>query len=443
MLKRLALLLLLLLLLTPAGAAQAADLTQWVVTTDMYGNPLYRTLTLREQAGVLRGDLDGDPIEGRRDGKSIWLTLKDNGGRHIVFSGAFGAAGLSGTVEESPGAESRARAVHKFSARPVPSRPAGPPRRIEFAPTTYSNEFSAHRTPVATIWPRDVVHTTTVDSGGVDEKGVTRALYGNPQTGPFFIGGAKAGDVLAVHIRRLTLNRDWADSLDDIVGRARSTRLAARSGELGKPVRWTLDREHGVARPASPTRGLKDFVVPLKPMLGGIGVAPDFGFPPISTGDTGRFGGNMDFNEIGAGATVYLPVFQPGALLYLGDAHAAQGEGETTQFALETSMDVEFSVDVLPRKSISDPRIETGTHIVALGQAGSADDAIRVATAGLVQWLEQDYVLTLSECAQVIGSSVEYAVATLAGQNVGVAAKLEKSRLAELHRVTAQINAPR
>ena len=164
-------------------------------------------------------------------------------------------------------------------------------------------------------------------------------------------------------------------------------------------------------------------------MLGGLAVAPGFGSPPVSTGDTGRFGGNMDFNEVVEGNTVYLPVLQPGALLYLGDAHAVQGDGETSQFALETSMDVEFSVDLLRRKSIATPRVESSTHIMALGQAGSLDDALRAATGGLTQWLEQDYGLTLSESAQVLGSSVQYVVANLAGRNVGVAAKLEKKRL--------------
>ncbi|RYZ33882.1 MAG: acetamidase, partial [Myxococcaceae bacterium] len=130
---------------------------------------------------------------------------------------------------------------------------------------------------------------------------------------------------------------------------------------------------------------------------------------------------------------VYLPVAQPGALLYLGDAHAAQGDGETSQYALETSMDVEFTVDVLHGKPPpSTPRVESPTHLMALGQGGSLDEALRSATQGLTQWLEQDYGLTLSESAQVLGSSVQYVVANLAGRSVGVAAKLDKARLQAL-----------
>lgn len=164
-------------------------------------------------------------------------------------------------------------------------------------------------------------------------------------------------------------------------------------------------------------------------MLGGLAVAPGFGSAPISTGDTGRFGGNMDFNEVVEGNIVYLPVQQPGALLYLGDAHALQGDGETSQYALETSMDVEFTVEVLKHKSIAMPRVESPTQIMALGQAGSLDDALRSATTGLVQWLQQDYGFTLSECAVILGSAAHYTVPNLAGRSVGVAAKLDKSLL--------------
>jgi len=286
---------------------------------------------------------------------------------------------------------------------------------------------------VLTLWPGDSVETTTLDSGGVDQHGVTRALYGNPQTGPFYVMGAEAGDTLVVHLRRLRLNRDWADSLDALVGRAQSTGVAARAADLGKPVRWNLDRARGLASPEHPGPGLRGFALPVRPMLGGLGVAPWDG-PGMSSGDTGRFGGNMDFNEVVEGATVYLPVAQPGALLYLGDAHALQGDGETSQFALETSMDVTFTVELIKGKSIGMPRVASPTHIMTLGQAGSLDDALRVATAGMTQWLQQEYGLTLSEAAVVLGSAVEYSVANLAGRSVGVAAKLKKDILSRKER---------
>src|SRR5207249_8516100 len=87
---------------------------------------------------------------------------------------------------------------------------------------------------------------------------------------------------------------------------------------------------------------------------------------PPGSGDYGRYGGNMDFNEIVEGATVYLPVSVPGALLYVGDGHALQGDGELNGNALETSMDVEFTVDVIPGKRVPGPRVESATHIMAM-----------------------------------------------------------------------------
>lgn len=424
-------LLVLLLCARPASALAASE--SWLVTTDLWGNPAYQLLTLERAGKRLTGELDGDRLEGERAGNAVHFVVTDSRQQTYVFDGKVSGEALRGTADYPDSNNPKARAAHAFTARLLPARPAGPPRVHDFTPTTWSNEFTAHRLPVLTVWPGDTVRTSTLDSGGMDAKGVTRALFGNPQTGPFFIATANPGDTLALHIRRLKPNRPFADSLDSIVGRALTPGLAAKAAGLGKPVRWALDLERGVARPETPTERLKDFTVPLRPMLGGVAVAQGFGSAPLSTGDTGRYGGNMDFNEVVEGNTVYLPVAQPGALLYLGDAHAAQGDGETSQYALETSMDVEFTVDVLHGKPPpSTPRVESPTHLMALGQGGSLDDALRSATQGMAQWLEQDYGLTLSESAQVLGSSVQYVVANLAGRSVGVAAKLDKARLEAL-----------
>ena len=314
----------------------------------------------------------------------------------------------------------------------MPERPAGPPRQIEFSPTHFYNQISADTPPALTIWPGDTIHTTTIDSGGVDEHGVTRALYGNPQTGPFYVGNAKPGDVLAVHLKQLRLNRDYADSLDAIADRVKDSSLAVKTKDLGNRVCWKLDREHNLATPENATGHLKNSSVSLRPMLGCVAVAPDFGFAPFSTSDAGRYGGNMDFNDITESATVYLDVMQPGALLYIGDGHAAMGDGETTEWALETSMEVEFTVDVIPGKYIATPRVETSTHIAAMGLAGSLDDAARMATSGMVQWLEQDYHLTPSESAQVIGSSAEYTISEVPDRNAGIVLKLKKDLLQKI-----------
>ncbi|MGH8445529.1 MAG: acetamidase/formamidase family protein [Solimonas sp.] len=417
--------------LLPATGHAAED---WLVVSDFWGNPVYQPLHLDGEGRSLTGVFDGDPLHGEQRGSRLSFTVVDARQARYGFTATVNGDSLCGTADYPDPNNAQARVTHAFTARRLPERPAGPPRRHDYQPTSWSNEFSPHRTPVLTVWPGDSIRTRTIDSGGVDERGVTVALFGNPQTGPFYIAGAAPGDTLAVTIRALRLNRDYADSLDTIVGRALGMGLAAQAGELGKPVRWSLDRQRMVGRPQGAQGRLKDFEVPLRPMLGGLAVAPGFGSAPISTGDTGRFGGNMDFNEVIEGNTVYLPVQQPGALLYVGDAHALQGDGETTQYALETSMDVELTVNLVKGRSIAGPRVESPTQIMALGQAGSLDDALRAATGGLIQWLQQDYGLSLSECAQLLGSSVQYSVPNLAGRSVGVAAKLDKARLAGIDR---------
>jgi amidase len=314
----------------------------------------------------------------------------------------------------------------------IPPRRGGPPQRHEFTPTTFYRQFSPFNKPVLTVAPGDTIHTTTVDAGGTDEKGVTRVLGGNPETGPFYIETAAPGDTLVVHITRLRLNRDWASSDDAIVDRGLDSDLAVKMKDGGKSVRWHLDIDRGVATPEKPAPHLAHYAVPLRPMLGCVAVAPGTAQAPPGTGDSGRWGGNMDFNEIVEGATVYLPVRVPGALLYFGDGHALQGDGELNGNALETSMDVELTVDVIPGKGVPGPRVESATHIMAMGLEGSIDDAFRSATTNMAQWLADEYKLTPSEVAQVLGTSAEYKVSEVADRNAGVVLKIRKERLQPL-----------
>jgi acetamidase/formamidase len=285
---------------------------------------------------------------------------------------------------------------------------------------------------VLTINPGDMIHTTTVDAGGTDEKGVKRVLGGNPETGPFYVESAMPGDTLVVHIIKLRLNRDYAVSDDAIVGRALDDRLAAKMKDNGKDIRWHLDTAAGVATPEKPSEHLAKYTVPLRPMLGCVATAVGPTSAPPPTGDSGGYGGNMDFNEIVEGATVYLPVSNPGALLYFGDGHAAQGDGELNGNALETSMDVEVTVDVVPGKRPPQPRVENATTIIATGLGGSLEDGLRAATSNMAAWLTDDYKLTPSEIAQVLGTAAQYKIAEVADRNVNVVLKIDKERLKTL-----------
>lgn len=415
-------------IIAPAQARGSMD-GQWIIATDRWGNLEYSTLNLAATERSLSGDWDNDPLVGERSGDGFAFTVKDAGGASYAFRGRIKADALEGEADFPDSNHPARRARHAFRARRVPDRPAGGARTHDFRPQAYANSFSADLPPVLTIWPGDTVRTTTLDSGGMDAQGDTRALFGNPQTGPFFIAGAAPGDTVVIHIVKLRLNRAWADSLDTIVGRALGRGLVAQAGELGKPIRWRLDRQGGYATPENATGALKDLRVPLRPMLGGLALATGPNSPPLSTGDTGRAGGNMDFPEVVEGNSVQLPVLQPGGLLYLGDGHALQGDGETSQYGLETSLDVEFRVDLVKRASIPMPRVESPTELMVLGQAGSLDEALKSASTGLILWLQRDYGLTLSEAAQLMGAAVRFSVPNLAGRSVGVAARMDKAVL--------------
>lgn len=417
----------------PAGGTLGG---RWTVSCDFHGTLLYFKLELEQQGEKLTGNFDGDKLEGTARGSAIEFLAKDDHGGSEEAKATIKGGTISGTVTFVNGDDPTRPETHPFTATLVPLRKGGPPERHDFTPTVFYRRFSPENKPVLTVQPGDTVHTTTVDAGGTDEKGVTRVLGGNPETGPFYVETAAPGDTLLVHIVKLRLNRDWAISDDGIVDRATDGDMAQKNKDLWKDVRWHLDLAKGIASPEKPGEHLTGYSVPVRPMLGCLATAVGPAQAPPGTGDSGHFGGNMDFNEIAEGATIYLPVSNPGALLYLGDGHAVEGDGELNGNALETSMDVEFTVDVIPGKRIRGPRVESATHIMSMGLGGSLEDALRGATGGMAAWLNEDYKLTPSEVAQVLGSAAEYRISEVADRNAGIVLKINKDRLKGLSRAT-------
>jgi amidase len=404
----------------------------WVISAEYLGSPVLLSMELTQQADKLTGNFDGDKLEGTVTSNSVHFLAKDDQGGSEEGTAIVQGGTMTGTVIYVEGANPSHPIKVPFTANLAAKRPAAAPQRHDFTPTTFYRQFSGLNKPVLTVNPGDTIHTTTVDAGGTDENGVPRVLGGNPETGPFYIESAKPGDTLVVHLVRLRLNRDWAMSDDGVVDRALDSDLAVKMKDGGKTVRWHLDTQRGVATPEKPAEHLTHYTVPLKPMLGCVAVAPGVTGAPPATQDSGGWGGNMDFNEIIEGSTVYLPVRVPGALLYVGDGHALQGDGELNGNALETSMDVEFTVDVISGKHIPGPRVESSTHIMAMGLAGSLDEAFRDATSNMADWLTNDYKLTPSEVAQVLGTAAEYKVSEAADRNAGMILKINKERLQPL-----------
>ena len=295
---------------------------------------------------------------------------------------------------------------------------------------SFSNKFSLNVKPVLTIKAGDTVRTETIDAGGFDKNSVKRQRGGNPLTGPFFIENALAGDVLAVTLIKVSLNRSHAFTTETFASRSLPKSIIKQLPK-GRIVRWNLDTEKGFASPDSAYKQLQNFKVPLSPFVGCIGVAPSSGKNEILSFFSGPFGGNLDFSRVAQSATIYLPVFHEGAFLYIGDGHAVQGDGEIAGNALETSLDVEFTVRLIKNDTLKIiyPRIEDSQYIMAVGLDKSLDNAVKIATSGLLDWLQTDYHLSMAEATQVMSTSIEYTIAEIADPEVEVVAKIKKGIL--------------
>jgi amidase len=316
-------------------------------------------------------------------------------------------------------------------ARRPRERPANAPRVHDFVPKVFHRTFSSAVQPVLRIFPGDTVRTETVDTMGVDGKGVTRTFFGNPATGPFYIEGAMQGDTIAVRFNRIRPNRNTA-----FMYRGSLSPRTVSPGHVQEPAKdwskfWDLDLEKGIATPKAPSEKLKNFQIKLDPMLGCVSVAPFWG-QASSTSDMGDWGGNLDYNGIREGVTVYFSVFYAGGLLFIGDGHAQQGDGEITGQGLETSMDVEFTVDLIRGEALNQPWAENDEYILVSGIGGTATTALQHATSGMTKWLKMKYGLNDSEITTVLAPVIQYDVAAVIGKDSHIVAKIRKSVLAQL-----------
>jgi len=166
-------------------------------------------------------------------------------------------------------------------------------------------------------------------------------------------------------------------------------------------------------------------------MLGCFGVAARGG-QAISTATSAEHGGNMDYRGFAEGATVYLPVFEPGALFHLGDGHATQGDGEIVGTGIEISMDVQVTLDLRKGWTIGWPRGEHADAIFTAGNARPLDQALQHATTEMVRWLAQDYGLDLAAASAILGQCVEYDVGNVYDPAYTMICKVPKAILAML-----------
>ena len=278
----------------------------------------------------------------------------------------------------------------------------------QYQPRVYHSALGSF-TPVLRIASGDTVVTTTVDAAGQDSSGTKVTSGPNPQTGPFYVEGAEPGDVLAVRFDRLWPNRrtGWSSSAlaPNVVDPSFVTEMPSR--QKSPRAQWELDLEKGTGTLVEPETGLRRLILPLRPMLGCFGVAPP-NCQAISSDTSGTYGGNMDYRGFVQGVTVYFPVFSPGGLLFVGDGHAVQGDGEITGTGVETSFDVAFTAKLLKGKEIGWPRAENEEYIMTIGNARPLDQALQHATSEMLRWLLKEFCLDTRLTHILLGQCVEY-----------------------------------
>lgn len=254
--------------------------------------------------------------------------------------------------------------------------------RLEIPRDRKHNRWNRDLPPVAEAADGDVIlfHTTSADDGQIDPERPTFEGYDrgrvHPITGPLHVQGAEPGDVLEVEVLDVRTG-DWGWQmltrhlayLRDFV--ERETIIIAR-----------IDRQRGVARYPSGAE------VELAPMPGIIGVAPA-AHGEFRTIPPGPHAGNIDVREVRPGVRLRVPVFVPGALLSVGDVHAAQGDGEVCLNGIETNGQVEVRLRLSKGVSQDRPHLRTSTHYGLLGTGPTADAACRDALTAAVLWLAQ------------------------------------------------------
>src|SRR5690349_11808528 len=288
--------------------------------------------------------------------------------------------------------------------------------------------------PVARVKPGDIIETNTLDAFGnvLKKPGDKQSMVkgDNPLTGPFYIEGAEPGDTLA--IKFLDLQVDGNQGVGAFAPGFGALNSSTYTPMLGAPLPeriWYYPVDHA-ANTATFHAHDSNFSVqiPLHPFFGCIGVAPAGGEARSSIVPAEN-GGNMDAPEASAGNTLYLPVNVAGALLYMGDGHAAMGDGEVDGTAIEGPLRARLQVTVIKGHKIEWPRFENENSIMAVGITRPLDDALRVAFTQLVGWIHQDYGLSELDAYELLSKVAKIHLDEMVDPNYVIVASVDKKYL--------------
>jgi acetamidase/formamidase len=310
--------------------------------------------------------------------------------------------------------------------------------RLEATPSTvvygyyWSDAKPALRIDSGDIIDVDTLLTNTPEGlakGGVPDNKIQASLKaivaeltgdrkgpgGHILTGPVYVEGAEPGDVLEVKILSIILPIDY--------GYNGCKGFLPENCEPDTPIKiLNLDRSRMTAEFAP------GIILPLHPFFGSMGVAPAPELGRVSSNPPGRHAGNLDNRELVAGTTLYIPVFTRGALFEIGDGHAAQGDGEVDQTAIETSLRARLQLTVRKDMKLTWPRAETATDYISMATDPDLTVATRAAIQEMIDFVAVQRKLTKHQAYQLVSLAGNVAITQLVDKpNYGVHVRMPKS----------------
>ena len=315
------------------------------------------------------------------------------------------------------------------------AQPAGKTYRLEATPSTVAYGFyDAAAKPVLRIASGDIIDVDTLltntpralERAGVKPEDIQASLRaivdgvtdkgpgGHILTGPVYVEGAEPGDALEVRI--------FSIDLPIAYGYNGCRGFVPENCQPGSPAKIIpLDRK---AMTATFAPGI---VIPLRPFFGSMGVAPPPSAGRISSNPPSIHAGNLDNKELVAGTTLFIPVHAAGALFEVGDGHAAQGDGEVDQTAIETSLRGRLQLIVRKGMTLAWPRAETPTHYISMGTDVDLTKATKIAIQEMIDFLAATKGLDKHSAYQLASIAADVAITQLVDGNVGVHVKIPKS----------------
>jgi acetamidase/formamidase len=265
---------------------------------------------------------------------------------------------------------------------------------------------------VRDVWAARAAHSQGGPGGG----------GGHILTGPIYVESAAPGDTLAVEMLELTTRVPYGiNATGSTTGAFAATYGAAPGDPIPEIPPGTIHLIRTGVSNGRPVAFFSDTIqVPMGPFMGTMAVAPEHptvGQPGVSvegiqsSGPPGPYGGNMDFRELKAGSTLYLPVFHPGALFYVGDPHGVQGDGEVSGNALEQSLTGVFRFTVLKGKKITGPRAENDGQYFLMGIDTDLNRAVRKAVLETVDFLVKEKGLSTAKALSLCSIGIDFRIA--------------------------------